>query len=140
MAVFSRPGAATVTAPSTKASFFASHHFGYLPVITLTSLRSVFVLNPPLLRPIAWHSPLFYGLRHYAGAPGQSSSRSWHIRYLCPAITVQRHVSRRRFCSSVYDGYVWHGNHRTVPAGHARQFQHGSGTAPLQQTGGYPWP
>ena len=33
-----------------------------------TSVGWILVLNPPLLRPIAWSSPSFFGRRHCAGA------------------------------------------------------------------------
>src|SRR6516165_7240957 len=34
-----------------------------------STLRWIFVLNPPLLRPIAWSSPSFFGRQHCAGGP-----------------------------------------------------------------------
>ena len=40
------------------------------------------MLNPPLLRPIAWSWPSFFGPRHCAGARAQWCCRSWRIH--CP--------------------------------------------------------
>ena len=38
-----------------------------------STIRWIFVLNPPLLRPIAWSSPAFFGRQRYVGGHARSS-------------------------------------------------------------------
>jgi hypothetical protein len=41
----------------------------------------ILVLRPPLLLPIAWSSPAFFGRRNYVGGRVLLCCRSWHIHY-----------------------------------------------------------
>ena len=52
------------------------------------------MLSPPLLRPIAWSSPSFFGRPHYVGGHAQSCCRSWRIR--CPHRLPKSRISSSR--------------------------------------------
>jgi hypothetical protein len=47
-----------------------------------STMAWIFVLNPPLLRPIAWSSPSFFERRRCADAHARWCCRSWRIH--CP--------------------------------------------------------
>ena len=102
----------------------------------------MFVLNPPLLRPMDCNTPPFCALPHYAGERAKRRNRSSHISmaYSLSAswagwsktfFPTPRSARRpKRVCTP--------GSRQIAPADRARQSSPDNHRAPPQSTNGYP--
>lgn len=98
-----------------------------------STVALIFVLNPPLLRPMAWASPSFFERLRCAGEHAQSCCRSWRTRcrHLWPR--VYKSSPKRRFQPIGSSGDASSSNRQNVPANPATAPPRDSATAPHQQ-------
>src|SRR6516162_1681787 len=104
-----------------------------------STIRWIFVLNPPLLRPIAWFSLSFFERQHCVGGHARWYCRSWRIHCQHRLLTSQISSSRLRFLPNGKIACGPLSDHRSAPAGPAREYLLDSGREQLPRTTDCPW-